>query len=794
MRHLLSKYVLAVVTVTVTLAAVLAMAMWTEQTSIESAVRDGRRQLLVEQRQTRIQQAAARIHTLATTTSLASSVLAPLFSDLGITAVLINDRRVDVPAATAEAAANSAAVESLDFTAPNQDRLTIFFRTDDIDELVNAYVPTLNEELSALQRSVRRGHLWGALAVLLLGTGIALYGAHHMVNPLRRLAEQAGRIGRGDFDTGYDIQDRQDELGDLGRAFEAMRRRLQDTTIRRDYLDKVLASMSEAVIVTDAAGKIEHLNAAAARMLGYEPSQLEGSDFTRIVALDARRLTDFAVPQANPKESTFVTNTGQPLPVSYTSSMLLDDNGETVGRIYAAQNISERKRAEQRIRYLARVDPLTKLPNRMQFQHLLQQGMARARKADRYLALMYIDIDNFKDINDTFGHSAGDTCLEHIAGHLKAQLPESATAGRLAGDEFAVIIGGFDQMDSLLAQLRGIARELLGSIGKPFIVEGEEIFVSASIGIAVHPNDADNVIDLIRNADAALYQAKKMGGNCFEFYSPDMNTAAVERLMLKSKLRRAFERNELRLHYQPKYDIRTGQIDGAEALVRWDVPEKGLIYPGDFIPLAEETNLILQIGEWVLNQVCSDYRSWQRSLPSPGRVAVNLSLKQLRQRNFIDRVSRIFRENGVSPTCLELEITETTLMEDAERTIKTLDALYGMGLSLSIDDFGTGYSSLSALQQFPISTLKIDQSFVKDIPMDKDDAMIVSTIINMGRGLKMNVVAEGVESEEQLEFLRRNGCHFVQGHLFGDPLDAEAYLELLLHQAEGTNRYRALFA
>ena len=273
-----------------------------------------------------------------------------------------------------------------------------------------------------------------------------------------------------------------------------------------------------------------------------------------------------------------------------------------------------------------------------------------------------------------------------------------------------------------------------------------------------------------------------------------MNTAAVERLMLKSKLRRAFERDELRLHYQPKYNVETGQIEGAEALVRWDVPERGLIYPSDFIPLAEETNLILQIGEWVLNQVCSDYRSWQRVLPSPGRVAVNLSLRQLRQRNFLERVNEIFRTNGVSPTCLELEITETTLMEDTERTIRTLDALYGMGLSLSIDDFGTGYSSLSALQQFPISTLKIDQSFVRDIPLDEDDSMIVKTIIRMGRGLNMDVVAEGVESERQLEFLRRNGCHFVQGHLFGDPLDADAYLELLLKETEGTNRFRALFA
>jgi EAL domain-containing protein (putative c-di-GMP-specific phosphodiesterase class I) len=264
--------------------------------------------------------------------------------------------------------------------------------------------------------------------------------------------------------------------------------------------------------------------------------------------------------------------------------------------------------------------------------------------------------------------------------------------------------------------------------------------------------------------------------------------------MLKSKLRRAFERDELRLHYQPKYRLTTGRIEGAEALVRWDLPDRGLVFPSDFVPLAEETNLILQLGDWVLNRVCADYRVWQRSVPAPPRVSLNLSLRQLQQRRFLEQVRETFRRHGVSPTSLELEITETTLMEDPDRTIRILDALYGMGLHLAIDDFGTGYSSLSALQQFPISTLKIDRSFVRDVAIDRDDAAIVDAIIHMAHSLQLEVVAEGVESEAQLDFLRKHGCDFAQGHLFGDSVEADAFCELLVAENEGSGKYRALFA
>jgi predicted signal transduction protein with EAL and GGDEF domain len=376
---------------------------------------------------------------------------------------------------------------------------------------------------------------------------------------------------------------------------------------------------------------------------------------------------------------------------------------------------------------------------------------------------------------------------------LTAALPENSIIGRLAGDEFAVMINDVGPEGVGRTDTDKLARSLLDRLADPFFVQGHEVFMTASLGIAYYPDDAANVIDLIRNADAALYSAKKAGGNVFAYYVPQMNEAAVERLMTKSKLKRAFERDELLVHYQPKYNIVTGEIFGAEALVRWELPDRGMILPADFIPIAEETNLIIEIGEWVLDKVCEDFRIWQRSVSSAGRVSVNLSLKQLKQANFINRISAILRGHEVSPTSLELEITETTLMENPERTIRLLDQLYGLGLHLAIDDFGTGYSSLSALQQFPISTLKIDQSFVRDVATNPDDATLVGTIVQMGRNLNMDVVAEGVENEEQLSFLQRLDCTFVQGLLFGNPMSSDSYLELLLAQAEGTNTHRALF-
>ena len=630
-------------------------------------------------------------------------------------------------------------------------------------------------------------------ALVLLFSGIAAWIiARNQTRRIRELKREAEKLRDADFGEPLSVQP--GELGELAAVFNDMRDQLKATTMSRDYVDSILSSMNDALIVTSSDGTIKRINKATSHMLGYEEAELLGMSIDHIVnAVKSGSLVD-PKPSGLPHEAFFESKLGESIPISYTCSFLGGKEAESGDRIYAAQNITERRRAEKRIRYLARIDALTKIPNRMQFQHLLQRCIARARRSSKPLCLFYIDIDAFKEINDTFGHLAGDTTLETVAERLGAALPGESIIGRLAGDEFAVILDGLGPDEQGRKQTDILAQVVLDRLADPFFVQGHEVFMTASIGIACYPKDAPNVIDLIRNADAALYHAKKSGGNVYSYYEPSMNEAAVERLMTKSKLKRSFERDELLVHYQPKYNLETGEVFGAEALVRWELPERGMILPSDFIPIAEETNLIIEIGEWVLDKVCEDFRFWQRSVSSPGRVSVNLSLKQLRQPNFIRRISSIMRSYEVSPTSLELEITETTLMENPDRTIRLLDQLYALGLHLAIDDFGTGYSSLSALQQFPISTLKIDKSFVRHVSNNPDDATIVSTIIQMGRNLDMDVVAEGVESEDQLAFLQRLGCTYAQGLLFGDPMSSDSYLELLLAQAEGTDTHRALFA
>jgi len=651
--------------------------------------------------------------------------------------------------------------------------------------------PALTRVQQDIVAQVYGSHWWRMWLVFGAGTGLTALAAWIISSRIARidramdaLIGSAERIGSGSYAETVPHSG-VDEVAPLEGSLERMRLALTGTTISRDYLNLLLNSMSDAVLVTAPDGSVRTENAAAARMLGYEPGQLLGLEFESLIAEQHRPAFGIEKVLAEPGETVVQTARGQTIPVSVTASLISSEDAAFRGHIFVMRDITERKRAERRIRYLARFDALTKMPNRMQFQHLLHQAITRSMRQSRGLVLLYVDIDNFKEVNDTFGHSAGDRVLETVSERLSRVLPKESVVGRLAGDEFAIFAESVDGEQARHDQAGGLARLVLQEISRPLHVGEHEIEVTASVGIANCPEHADNVIDLIRNADAAMYHAKRAGRSCHVYYSPEMNAAAVERLLLKSKLRRALDRNEFLVRYQPKVDLGSGQVVGAEALLRWRLPGHGEIAPSQFIPLAEESRLILDIGAWVLNQVCGDYALWQKQVPDPGRMAINLSLRELNHASFIPRCRSVFERHGVRPACFELEITETTLMLDAERTLPLLDELRSMGVHLSIDDFGTGYSSLSALQQFPIGTLKIDRSFVTNAATDPDDATIVRTIIEMGRSLGLQVLAEGIETEAQRHFLLQSGCQYGQGRLFGEPISSADFLEMILRQATG---------
>ena len=437
-----------------------------------------------------------------------------------------------------------------------------------------------------------------------------------------------------------------------------------------------------------------------------------------------------------------------------------------------------RKDAEDRLSYLAQYDVLTRLPNRILFRERLEQAIGRAQRNNTLVALMFLDLDRFKEVNDTLGHPIGDRVLQRVSERLTKHLRHVDTIARLGGDEFTIVLENIHNVDEIIAT----ANKIQEALSNPLIIEGREIFVTASIGISVYPFDMEDIDELLKNADIAMYQAKQEGRNTHQFFASEMNTKTTARLKLESHLRHAVARNEFSLAYQPQVDIKSGRIIGAEALIRWNDHELGPITPAQFIPLAEETGLIVPMGEWVLRTACAQNKAWQSTGCTPIPMAVNLSARQFRQANLLEMIALTLHEADLDPHYLELEITESVIMHHSERTIQTLQKLHAMGVKLSIDDFGTGYSSLSYLKRFPVHKLKIDQSFVHDIGNNPDDAAIVTAVIAMARGLKLITIAEGVETPEQLAFLQGLNCQEYQGYYFGKPMSADAFLELLRQQ------------
>jgi diguanylate cyclase (GGDEF)-like protein len=444
-------------------------------------------------------------------------------------------------------------------------------------------------------------------------------------------------------------------------------------------------------------------------------------------------------------------------------------HGNTVLNEGIVEDISDRKAAEEQVQLLAYYDALTGLPNRTLLRDRLSQALASARRRKDKVALLFLDLDRFKDINDSMGHSAGDLLLKEVAARLKRWAREQDTVARLGGDEFLIVLTDVKDIPGAAVA----AERLMDAMTAEFVVQGHPLMVSCSLGISIFPEHGAESETLIKNADAAMYSAKDYGRNNFQFFTQDMNAEVVERLTLESSLRLALEKRELFLVYQPQMEIASGRITGLEALLRWQHPELGLVPPDKFIRIAENSGLIVPIGEWVLRTACSQARKWQdEGLPTVS-VAVNVSAVQFRQEGFRKLIDRVLRETGLAPEYLELELTESLLLSNADVTLSVLRGLKAMGLKLAIDDFGTGYSSFSYLKHFPVSKLKIDRSFVREVAVNPDDAAITTAIISMAKSLNLKVIAEGVEDEAQMSFLRAHQCDEIQGYYFSKPLATE---------------------
>lgn len=542
------------------------------------------------------------------------------------------------------------------------------------------------------------------------------------------------------------------------------------------HQSQILDQIQESVLTMDQTGYITSWNKGAERLFGYTALEAVGRNVLFLYVDEDPAFHDAFMEQGGQvMEVRRRKKTGEVFWASLSLTPLKDPQGRPAGLIAYLSDITERKRTEERLHQLAYHDSLTSLPNRTLLTMLLEQSISVAQRNDASGCVLVVDLNRFKDINNALGRRIGDELLREVSQRLKVALREQDVVARVSGDEFAV--GLFDLRQHFEATT--VARKLQSALVEPFLIDGHELRLGASIGISVYPQDGADAEALLRTADIAMTRAKQGGLDAgVAFYSQEMNQGMQERMRLETDLRAALHNGELLLHYQPKFEIGSERMVGAEALVRWRHPERGQVPPSEFIPLAESTGLIVQVGEWVLEEACTQAAKWKRAGLPPFRLAVNVSARE-----FIPtlpaRVSATLARHGLEPHWLELEITESTLMNDIERVIAIMDQITALGVTLSLDDFGTGYSSLSYLKRFPIDTLKIDRSFTMGIPADSNDAAIASTIISIGQQLGHRVIAEGVETVDQLEFLRGAGCDEVQGYLFSRPLAADVFEQTL---------------